>query len=196
MRPRLSLQRVAQITDSHCGPACIQMMLAHLGVTVTQEAVVEAGGAGSRIELHGMRINQLARAVSVLAPSARFWCKDHAELPELIRLLHLSGTPIGVEWQGIFSDDHELNDPDFGHYSLVTHADDDEQLLTIADPYREYAHVDRVFPYATFVRRWWDNNEVEDEATGKTHLEVDHQMMFLVTLIEATFPLDFGMRAP
>ena len=37
-------QRFMQISESHCGPAVIQMLLSSLGVDVTQEAVAEKVG--------------------------------------------------------------------------------------------------------------------------------------------------------
>src|SRR5512133_2564863 len=99
--------RFTQISESHCGPAVIQMLLSNLGIEVSQEAVAEAGGATELIELNGMRVDQLARAVRVLAPDARFWYKDHSSLDDLIRLVSEYRYPVGVEWQGLFEDSLE-----------------------------------------------------------------------------------------
>src|SRR5512135_258854 len=94
------LDRFTQISESHCGPAVIQMLLNYLGVEVTQEAVAEAGGASDLIELQGMRVDQLGRAVQRLAPQTRFWYKDHSTLEELVRIVRGYGYLVGIEWQG------------------------------------------------------------------------------------------------
>jgi hypothetical protein len=98
-----------QISESHCGPAVIQMLLSNAGVDVTQEAVAAAGGASSLIAMNGMRVDQLARAVSRLAPGLVFYYKDHATMDELVRIVVDYRTPVGVEWQGLFEDEDEEN---------------------------------------------------------------------------------------
>src|SRR5574338_282691 len=97
-------ERFMQISEAHCGPAIIKMMLSNQGIEVTQEQVAEAGGATSLIAMHGMRVDQLARAVQVLAPSMRFYYKDQSTIDELARIVQIYGYPVGVEWQGVFED--------------------------------------------------------------------------------------------
>jgi hypothetical protein len=90
-KPRFNfnLPQFMQISESHCGPAVIQMLLSHVGVHIHQEDVAEMGGAASLIDLNGMRVDQLALAVKKLAPHVEFWYKDHAVLQELIDLVRL-----------------------------------------------------------------------------------------------------------
>src|SRR5215208_4104092 len=90
--------RFRQISESHCGPAVIQMLLSNEGLEVTQEDVAEAGGASSLIELNGMRVDQLALAVSRLAPQVMFYYKHHASLRDLIQAVNQYRYPVGVEW--------------------------------------------------------------------------------------------------
>src|SRR5512143_3600139 len=99
--------RFTQISESHCGPAVIVMLLHHLGIEVTQEAVAEAGGAVDLIELYGMRVDQLERAVRQLAPQSRFWSKDMATIEELVEIVNTYHYPVGIEWQGLFEDSLE-----------------------------------------------------------------------------------------
>src|SRR5687767_4068000 len=99
---RIPVEQEVQITDSHCGPAVIQTLLANLGVRVTQEAIAEAGGALETIEVHGMRVDQLAHAVHKLAPDVAFWIKFHSRINDLIMLIQNYHYPVGVEWQGLF----------------------------------------------------------------------------------------------
>jgi hypothetical protein len=191
-----------QISESHCGPAVIQMLLSNLKVAVTQQAVAEAGGASGLIDLNGMRVDQLAKAVRVLAPQAMFWYKDHARLGELVKLVTHYRFPVGVEWQGIFDDDDEdeedepgeTGDDDYGHYSVVTYANRRKKQLIIADPYKDYFAQDRIIGFQEFEERWWDFNEVIDPETGQPRLVEDYHMLFIVTPGEATFPLDLKMR--
>jgi hypothetical protein len=193
---RFRLQHVQQISDSHCGPAVVQMMLAHIGLAVSQEAVAEAAGVVDFITMHGTRVDQLARAVEVLAPSARFHWKDHADLDDVETLVNEHGYPVGVEWQGIFDeDDPEKNDPDYGHYSLVAHADRATRLLHIVDPYKEYYERERVFPYDLFLRRWWDHNEVRSPETGEARLVKDVRLMFVIVPEGEVSPRALGMQA-
>lgn len=94
-----------QISELHCGPAAVQMMLSNLGVEVSQEQVAEAGGVTSLIAMQGMRIDQLALAVRRLAPQVVFFYKDHASVAELVRMVVDYRHPVGVEWQGVFEDE-------------------------------------------------------------------------------------------
>jgi hypothetical protein len=202
-----------QISESHCGPAVIQMMLSNLDIAVTQEAVAEAGGAKDLIELNGMRIDQLGMAVHVLAPEVRFYYKEHATIAELVHIVNDYRFPVGVEWQGLFededededeaedddddeedgSDDSETEDDDYGHYSLVTHADRRRKLLIIADPYKDYIDQARLFHFDEFNARWWDTNEVIDPQTGEPFYKLDDHMMFVVVPKTVRFPLRMGM---
>ncbi len=191
-----SSPRFTQISESHCGPAVIQMLLSNLGLEVSQEAIAEAGGATRLIELNGMRVDQLARAVRLLAPQAQFWYKDHASLDDLTRLVVDYRYPVGVEWQGLFEDreEDETDEGDYGHYSVVIIIDEKNRQVVIADPYKDFRSQDRVFPLDWFYKRWYDVNEVEDEATERVRLVEDRQMLFIITPADEHFPRELGMR--
>jgi len=174
------------------------MLLSNLGIEVSQQAVAEAGGATDLIDLHGMRVDQLARATRQLAPQTQFWYKEHSRFWELIALVNKYRYPVGVEWQGLFEDEDspqesETEDNDFGHYSVVTYADRRNRQLMIVDPYKDYRERERIFGFADFRGRWWDTNEITDPLTGKPRLVEDYHMMFIITPREAGFPLDLGM---
>lgn len=204
------LRRFVQISESHCGPAVIQMLLSNLGVEISQEAVAEAGEAADLIELHGMRVDQLAKAVCQLVPSAQFWYKHHASLDDLISLIIEHLCPVGVEWQGFFEDEDEAEDDedeeetedeeddededDFGHYSVVTHIDREKQEMIIVDPYKTFMERDHILSFDEFAPRWWDTNEITNPQTGRTRYVKDTRMMFIVTPKEALFPKTLGMK--
>ena len=189
-------ERFTQIDESHCGPAVIQMLLHNLGIEVTQEEVAEAGGASDLIEQEGMRVEQLERAVRILAPQTCFWYKDHSKIAELVKIVSDYNFPVGVEWQGFFEDtlEDETEDGDYGHYSVVTMANLAIQKLIIADPYKDFRSEDRIFTFDFFLPRWWDTNECPDPHTGKDQLVEDHQMMFVITPADVTFPLLLDMK--
>jgi hypothetical protein len=191
---RFRLRHVQQISDSHCGPAVVQMMLAHLGITVSQEEVAEAAGVVDFIAMHGTRVDQLALAVAELAPGARFYWKESAELDDIELAVNTHGYPVGVEWQGVFDDDLEKNDPDYGHYSIVAHIDREAGRLSIVDPYKDYYEREREFPCDLFRRRWWDHNEVRSAATDEVRLVKDDRLMFVIVPAEEAFPRAIGMR--
>lgn len=189
-----------QISESHCGPAVIQMILNHLGIDVTQEEVAEMGGAASLIELNGMRVDQLALAVKKLAPTVDFWYKENSTLQELVNLIVVHRYPVGVEWQGLFDDtdddddDRETGDDEYGHYSVVTHVHPRKRQLIIADPYKSFISQARVFDFEEFEERWYDYNEVTDPDTGKPSLVEDFHMMFIITPPGEVFPYKYGMK--
>jgi len=205
-----------QISESHCGPAVIQILLSSLGVEVTQEEVAEAGGATNLIAMDGMRVDQLARAVQRLAPLVLFYYKDHASIDELVRVVNDYRHPVGVEWQGLFEDepeqqpagtkpdsadqadlsaDGESEDNDYGHYSLVVRADRRKRQLIIADPYKDYFSQARVFSFGVFDQRWYDYNEVSDPVSGLPVPVIDDHLMFVVVRRNVLFPRRIGMRA-
>jgi hypothetical protein len=200
-KPRFNFNQpqFTQISESHCGPAVIQMLLNHLAIDVHQEEVAAMGGATSLIELNGMRVDQLALAVKKLAPTVDFWYKDHASLQELVELIMVHRYPVAVEWQGLFDDpddddDSESGDDDYGHYSVVTHVHPRKRQLIIADPYKSFISQARVFGFDEFEERWYDYNEVTDLETGQPRLVEDFHMMFIITPPGEVFPYKYGMK--
>lgn len=188
------MERVTQIDDSHCGPAVIQMLLSNLNVHVTQQQVTVAGEATDTIEEHGMRVDQLARAVQQLHPGIEFWYKEKSSLADIASIVSKEGYPVGVEWQGIFEVSAEAHDEgDYGHYSVITHVDIEKRLLVIADPYKEYANRDRLLDFGSFLSRWWDTNEVIETVTGRAKTVTDERMMFVVVPQGESFPMRYGM---
>lgn len=176
------------------------MLLSSLGIEVSQEQVAAAGGVEDVIEIHGMRVDQIARAVRALAPEAVFWFKEHARLGDLITLVNKYRLPVGVEWQGLFTEpgvdegESESEDTDYGHYSVVTHVDRRRRQLIIADPYKDFISQARIFSFSEFLERWWDTNEVTDPETGRAVLVEDYHMLFIVTPADAEFPPELGMH--
>jgi ABC-type bacteriocin/lantibiotic exporter with double-glycine peptidase domain len=195
-----NIPRFTQISESHCGPAVMQMLLSHVGIEVTQEQVAAAAGIADRIETHGTRVDQMAQAVRELAPQAQFWYKEGARFSDLIQLVNKYRYPVGVEWQGLFTEpgvdegEPETEDTDYGHYSVVTHVSRRRRELIIADPYKDYISQARIFTFAEFLERWWDTNEVIDAASGLPVLAEDYHMLFIVAPVEAEFPTELGMK--
>ncbi len=192
--------RVSQITDSHCGPAVVQMLLAHQGVHVSQEQIAIYGGAAHTIAEHGMRFNQLALAVKRLAPNLSFWYKKYSKLQDLVFLAQHHQWPIGVEWQGYFKSfeipenfSEDEND-ECGHYSIVSRIDQNRRQILIMDPYEDFINQDRIFTFEQFFPRWWDTNEITDEYTGKPYIKTDNQLLFIVTPATAVFPMSLRLR--
>jgi hypothetical protein len=191
------LPRFMQVSESHCGPATVQMLLDYAGVEVTQEAIADSGGAKDLIELNGMRVDQLSLAVEILAPHLQFWYKQYATLQDLIVLVSEYSLPVGVEWQGLFEDgseqESETGEEDYGHYSVVTHVNLETKHLIIADPYKDYISKDRVFTFQEFDSRWWDFNEIPDPSTGGIQILKDDHMMFVITPRNLAFPEQLAM---
>jgi len=188
------LRRIQQITENHCGPAVIQMLLENIGVDATQEEITEAAGATRTIETHGTRVDQLAKAVQQIAPIAKLWYKEKASLDNLEYVLDICKFPVGVEWQGLF-DDMDDDDEDYGHYSIISHIDKVKDEIIIVDPYKDFVDQNRIVKMSLFLNRWWDYNEVKDPQTGEKSFKKDEQLFFVVTPLSVTFPDDLGMQA-
>jgi hypothetical protein len=188
------LRRIEQITEYHCGPAVIQMLLENVGINAAQEEITEAAGATQTIATHGTRVDQLAKAVHQLAPIAKLWFKENASLDDLVYVLDEVKFPVGVEWQGIFEDEED-DDDDYGHYSIIAHIDKEKDELIIVDPYKDFVEQSRIIRVSVFLTRWWDFNEVKDPDTGKTTFKKDEQLFFVVAPLNVTFPAELGMQA-
>ena len=188
------LRRIEQITENHCGPAVIQMLLENIGVSATQEEITEAAGATRTIETHGTRVDQLAKAVHELAPIAKLWYKEHAGPDDLEYVLDTCKFPVGVEWQGLF-DDMDDDDEDYGHYSIISHIDKGKDEIIIVDPYKDFVDQSRIVKMSNFLNRWWDFNEVKDLETGEKTFKKDEQLFFVVAPLSVTFPDELQMQA-
>lgn len=188
------LRWIQQITENHCGPAVTQMLLENIGVNVSQEEITEAAGVTHTIESHGTRVDQLAKAVHVLAPTAKLWYKEHASFDDLEYVLNEKRFPVGVEWQGLF-DDEDDDDEDYGHYSIVANIDKAKDELIIVDPYKDFVDQNRIIRISTFEKRWWDYNEVKDLETGEKTFKKDEQLFFVVAPRDVAFPEKLQMES-
>src|SRR5512138_559487 len=189
------LRIIQQISENHCGPAVIQMLLENIGVNATQQDITAAAGATRTIEQLGTRVDQLAKAVEKLAPQARLWYKEKASLADLKYFLEEAKYPLGVEWQGIFDEDPEELDDDYGHYSVIAHIDETRDELIVMDPYKDFVDQNRIIKISVFLKRWWDYNEVVDPETGKKSYKKDEDLFFVVVPKELSFPEELGMQA-
>ena len=188
------LRRIEQITENHCGPAVLQMLLENIGITAAQEEITEAAGATRTIETHGTRVDQLAKAVQQLAPIAKLWFKEKATVEDLEYVLDVCKYPVGVEWQGLF-DDMDDDDEDYGHYSIIANIDRAKDELIVVDPYKDFVDQNRIIRMSTFLNRWWDFNEVKDPVTGEKAFKKDEQLFFVVAPLSVTFPAELGMQS-
>lgn len=196
----MKIHQIQQISEAHCGPAVLQMLLDALDIQISQQQVAQILGIEERIEEHGVRPEQLGTACSILAPTMQFWYKYNANLDDIAYILR-EGYAVGVEWQGLFYDSLEEEaekmgeENDFGHYSIISYYDREEQLLVLVDPYKDFINQDRIFEADTFMRRWWDTNEVIDPYTGKKQIVEDRQLLFFVTPQGKQFDPDRNFKA-
>jgi ABC-type bacteriocin/lantibiotic exporter with double-glycine peptidase domain len=188
------LRRIEQITENHCGPAVIQMLLENVGVSATQEEITEAAGATHTIAALGTRVDQLAKAVQQLAPIAKLWYKENATVDDLEYVLNECKFPVGVEWQGLFAD-MDGDDDDYGHYSIIAHIDRLKEELIVVDPYKDFVDQSRIVQLRLFLERWWDFNEVKDPQTGEKTFRKDEQLFFVVVPLSVSFPTELGMQS-
>jgi hypothetical protein len=164
------------------------MLLDAIGISASQADIARAAGAEQTIDQDGTRVDQLALACSRIAPQTQFWYKYHSSLDD-IRYLLSRGYIIGVEWQGLFYEsEEEEDDDDHGHYSVISHLDEERQAFIIVDPYKDFSNQSRIFEVATFLRRWWDTNDIPDPITGRKKLVEDVRLLFFITPLGEFFP--------
>ncbi len=181
------LPHIQQISEDHCGPAVIQMLLANLGIEASQTEIAEAAGViPKNLELYGTRVDQLADAVSKLSPQTKLWYKEHAGLSDIQTVLDQYHYPVAVEWQGLFDEELDMSEDDsddYGHYSVVTYVDIENLQLIMVDPYKDFADQDRIIKTDIFLKRWWDINQSKK----------DDRLFFIVTPVTEIFPMTIGM---
>jgi hypothetical protein len=193
------LRRTRQISESHCGPAVLQMLLDYVGVSVSQQRLASAIGAETFIEQRGMRIDELAKAVHLTSPDVQFWYKTESTIEELEAIVSQFGYPVGIEWQSLFyetpeeeAEDTQGESYDFGHYSVVRYVNTTDDEIVIADPYMEFADRDRYFSIQWFEERWWDTNELQED--GTIRWVRDDRAMFIIVPKGLYFPKLLGLR--
>ncbi len=188
------LRRIEQITENHCGPAVVEMLLENIGVSATQEEITEAAGATLTIATHGTRVDQLAKAVHELTSIAKLWYKERASVEDLEYVLKEAKFPVAVEWQGLFADMDDDED-DYGHYSIIVHIDKLRDEVIVTDPYKDFVDQSRIVSMNLFLSRWWDFNEVKDPQTGEKFYKKDERLFFVVTPLSVAFPVELEMRS-
>ncbi|HEX8923371.1 MAG TPA: cysteine peptidase family C39 domain-containing protein, partial [Patescibacteria group bacterium] len=159
--PLISLKRFPQISESHCGPAVLQMLLNYQGVSVSQQEITKSSKVTRTIKEKGIRPDQLSNAVRKLAPGFKMYYKDHGSLRDVASIINDYHLPVAVEWQGLFGlkidpksyKPVEIND---GHYSIIIKTDNTSKEVTLLDPYKDFIDEDRVFTFDQFNKRWWD----------------------------------------
>ncbi|MFI5240969.1 MAG: cysteine peptidase family C39 domain-containing protein [Microgenomates group bacterium] len=185
-RPFPTMERVKQITSSHCGPAVLVSLFSFLGEKVSQKKITASLRAQKRIKKFGLSVKDLASATKIYGKDGGlvFWKKANAKISDLDQLINKYGFPVGVEWQGVFYEDE---DEDNGHYSVVTQINKKEGYLRMADPYYRFAGHDRKFKTTLFVKRWWDTNLINKKVV------YDKRVLFIVAPKKETFPKKLGM---
>lgn len=182
-----------QITDSHCGPAVIQSLLAFNHFPVSQDEIVNSVHAQRTIKKNGLRPKQLRKSVEKLAPHLKLLIKEHATAKDLKILIHDFHLPVGINWQGLFYDnisDEKKYKPnqDNGHYSIVVDVNPQLDQITIADPYSEFANQNRTFSYRWFKTRWWDTEIDIDPVTKQSSKLETKKMIFVVVHRDLKLP--------
>lgn len=195
IRPKrhFNIKKTVQITDSHCGPAVIQMLLSNLGHEHTQDEITRAAGVVTTIARNGTRVDQLAQAVRRLIPETIFWFKEHATLDDIRTILREYKFPVGVEWQGVFGQKSSGRLETDGHYSVITSIDDEKRYITMVDPYEDFKIKDRVISIHRFVRLWWDTNNYVLK-NNKVKIIKDTRLLFVITPYTFQFPKEMGMK--
>lgn len=172
----------------------MQMLLSNLGITASQKRIARAAGVEKTIKNRGIRIDQMQLALDRLKANAVLWYKTPGTIDDIYKLNNLN-YPVGVEWQGMFYEKEEEEEPgDYGHYAIISRVDNQKGELIIIDPYREFSKQDRIMAIDKFKNRWWDENEVKEKQTKKKKIVKDEQLLFVVTSKEDKKPEELGLK--
>lgn len=203
------LGRVRQINNSFCGPATLQILLSHFGLSADQYKLVEAATTREHALRKGMSIELLAMAIRNLYPEYRLWAKRETSIADLEKMVREYNYPVGVDWQGIFEgddypDDHEtiytslpgedesMCKGETGHYSVIVDADRSKNYVRMLNPYGHYADNDQLIDLNDFLKRWWDDRmDYFEDGTNKYVYE--NKLMFVVVPVGVTIPESLGM---
>lgn len=193
----LNIRRVQQ-KEAHCGPASLEMLFGFYGLSVPQETIVDAAGMTNIIRsTPGMRLDELAKAVTILYPDSNYelLAKYNSSIRDLTFLTEKFRHPVGVEWQGKFiQPDGRLIDQ--GHYSVMVGVDLDRYILKIVDPEeKNVLTTSGEIDIPTFESRWWEVDRVPLPNNGSTPkiLWTEHLIFVLVRHDETQQFLDFGL---
>jgi hypothetical protein len=196
----IQLKRIAQL-EAYCGPASLAILCSQYGLDVTQESIAEKANAVEHTEKYGMRIDQMALAIRKIAPHLTLLAKRNASLQDVDLLINTYNIAVGVEWQGIFEDEEEnpetpWDDPDdLGHYSVITGINLEDQKLLVQDPSDGYSEENREFDLETFEKRWFDTNEVGEDAPEEAKIWMqDYHVLFLLAPKDMVFPEELGLK--
>lgn len=190
--PFPKMERIKQITNSHCGPAVISALYSNLGVKTSQRGIVASLRLQKKILQYGLNLKELARASKIIGKNNfTFWKKEEAKISDLDAIINKYNYPAAVEWQGVFYEDE---DEDNGHYCVITKIDRKSGTIRVLDPYPKFAGVDRKFKIKAFEKRWWDQNEIKVSGTSKRRTIKDTRMIFLITPKGETWPQKLGLK--
>lgn len=192
-----SLQRIAQTTDSTCGPAVLQILLDFYHIVTTQSEIIRAAGVETTVEENGIGMHTLSTAVRQLAPKHTLWYKEDSSIKDVHSLIEEYKIPVAVDWQGFFYDSLEEEGKshalDHGHYSIISEINLEKDTITLIDPYPKFISKDRMFPIGWFKSRWWDTAEEKDTTTGEKILYYTSRLLFIVVPENEIFPQTLGM---
>jgi hypothetical protein len=195
----MELKRIQQITDSHCGPAVLEMLLLVYGGETSQQEIAKQAGVLDTIEEYGTRVDHLGLASSKIAPHLQFWWKEFSTLDDL-RFILSKDIAVGVEWQGLFYDteeeeeENEYEGTDFGHFSVIKFIDDDDDTMIFTDPDKDFPQENRIFSVPIFYKRWWDTEQVPDPITGRSLKVQDTRLLFFVAPMDVEIPPEYKFK--
>jgi hypothetical protein len=167
----------------HCGPTCVAMLLEAYGVHASQQEIAAAAGVEDTIARIGSRIDQLAAAVTAIAPAFVTMGMYGATVRDLASVTNDLGLAVGVEWQSTFRG--PSGDFDVGHYSLVVSVDEVEGYITLIDPDDNSHFAEGRIAMDAFERRWWEDNELEPGKKSRSW-----RLAFTVVPAELVAPLE------
>lgn len=145
---RLKIRHFKQ-SRAMCGPACLKIVMAYFGTTVSEAALAKACRSDTISGTTGINLVRGARRLGFAAEIF-----DHSSLQAIERWLRRK-VPVIVDWMSTVTAGRSLTAMACGHYSVVYGID--KHHITLADP---ALGCDRRIARQAFLNVWFDFKQI------------------------------------
>jgi hypothetical protein len=192
---RIVIRRLVRQKPGHCGPSCLEMMLSCYGIDIPQDIIMNATGIPEALQKEGARIDQLDKAIRLLAPDYVLLAKYDASVEDLVLMTEEFALPVGVEWQGVFVDSNGKRFEE-GHFSLVVGVDQSAGSILMLDPDGKSALEEGRIPIRDFEERWWEENGIPlpDNPGEEETIRNDRLLFVLVPKDQSAALVSLGLK--
>jgi hypothetical protein len=183
------MKRIFQKEIGFCGPASLQILFSFYGLVVPQELIVEKTNVADTETHIGFRLDTLNDAVKKINHNFVILAKYNSTISDLKRIIDVTNTPLGVEWQGKFKSIEGIFYSE-GHYSVVTSIENSEIL--IIDPEPHSTLLNGRISFEEFQFRWYEYNQFPESNLENINIRTENLIFVLANQSNRANFLEFG----